>query len=50
MESRFDNAVSMTYPRDWQSVWQDDHKRLVHRLFRGPSDQTVQAGSVAALA
>jgi hypothetical protein len=50
MESRFDNAVSMTYPGDWQSVWQDDHKRLVHRLFRGPSDQTVQAGSVAALA
>jgi hypothetical protein len=50
MESRFDNAASMNYPRDWQSVWHDDHKRLVHRLFGAPSDQPVPAGSVAALA
>jgi hypothetical protein len=50
MEARFDNAVSMKYPRDWQSVWQDDHRRLVHRLFGSPRTQTIAADPVAVTA
>jgi len=47
MESRFNNALSMKYPRDWQSVWQDDHKCLVHRLFGSLSERKVSTDTIA---
>jgi hypothetical protein len=50
MESRFNNALSMKYPRDWHSVWQDDHTCLVHRLFGSLSERKVSADPIAMIA
>jgi len=50
MEARYDEAVSMRYPRDWQSVWQDDHRRLIHRLFGPPSIQAITADPATLIA
>ena len=41
MESRFSAATSMRYPRGWDAVWQDDHKRQIHRLFGSPMGQKI---------
>jgi hypothetical protein len=46
LEYRFDNAVSMAYPREWQSVWQDDHRDFIRELFGppgGPKEVDVQS-------
>ncbi|HBK04718.1 MAG TPA: hypothetical protein DDZ81_02515 [Acetobacteraceae bacterium] len=33
LDGRFDGAVNMNYPRDWESVWTDEHRALVRVLF-----------------
>lgn len=33
LDGRFDGAVHMNYPRDWESVWKDEHRALLQGLF-----------------
>ena len=43
LESRFQHAVTMNYPRDWKSVWQDSHKSLISDTFNAcPIGQTAK--------
>lgn len=33
LDARFEGAANMNYPRDWESVWKDEHRALVRGLF-----------------